>query len=131
MIRPWRDGLQHGGAGRRRRRLGEEGAVVAEFAIALPAVLLVLLLAAGALGVCALQVRLQDAAADAARLAGRGESDGRVVSVVADAGGSAAIDHRGDIVCVTATASGPVLMSWGTLSLGTVSATSCALAGGG
>jgi len=104
----------------------ETGAVAAEFAVALPAVVLVLLLAAGALGACATQVRLQDAAADAARLAGRGETDGRSATVVADAGGSASIDRRGELVCVTATA--PISMTW--LTLGDVSATSCALAGG-
>ena len=61
-----------------RRGLGDDrGSVVAEFAVALPAVALVLLLGAGALGACAQQVRLQDAAADAARLVARGESDAR------------------------------------------------------
>ncbi|WP_375385597.1 TadE family type IV pilus minor pilin [uncultured Microbacterium sp.] len=114
-------------ATRRPASIGDEGAVVAEFAVALPAVAVVLLLAAGALGACAQQVRLQDAAADAARLAGRGESEARVLSTVAEVGGAAAIDHRGDLVCVTASSSG--LVSLG--SLGALSATSCALAGGG
>lgn len=108
------------------RRRNETGAVAAELAVALPVVVVVLFLAAGALGACATQVRLQDAAADAARLAGRGESDERTTSVVAEAGGSASIDHRGELVCVTASA--PVSVSG--LSLGDVSATSCALAGG-
>jgi Flp pilus assembly protein TadG len=62
-----------------RRGLGDDrGSVVAEFAIALPAVALVLLLGAGSLGACARQVRLQDAAADAARLVARGEVEARV-----------------------------------------------------
>ncbi|NNH05284.1 hypothetical protein HLA99_15670, partial [Microbacterium ulmi] len=55
------------------RPLGERGSATAEFAIALPAVGLVLLLGAGALAAGATTVRLQDAAADAARLAARGE----------------------------------------------------------
>jgi Flp pilus assembly protein TadG len=111
---------------RRPARADDEGAVVAEFAIALPAVAVVLLLSGAALGACALQVRLQDAAADAARLAGRGETAARVAATVDDVGGSAAIEHRGDTVCVTASAPAP-----GPLFLGSLSATSCALAGGG
>jgi len=105
------------------RRLGDRGSVVAEFAIALPAVVLVLLLGAGALGVASRQVRLQDATADAARLAARGEPDARVRSIVAAAdGATTGIEQRGDLVCVTA--------STGTGLPVTVSATSCALAGG-
>jgi Flp pilus assembly protein TadG len=108
-----------------RRGLGDDrGSVVAEFAIALPAVALVLLLGAGTLGACARQVRLQDAAADAARLVARGEDDARAEATVAVAvpGAAVAIDRRGDIVCVTATAAGSLPV--------TLSATSCALAGG-
>ena len=57
-----------------RRGLGDDrGSVVAEFAVALPAVVLVLVLGAGALSAGARHVRLQDAAADAARLVARGE----------------------------------------------------------
>jgi Flp pilus assembly protein TadG len=109
----------------RPRSLGERGAVAAEFAVALPALVLVVLLCAGMLGAGARQVRLQDATADAARLAARGESDERAVAAVAAAGGSAAIETRGDLVCVTATAPIPL-----PLPLAPLSATSCALAGG-
>ena len=52
---------------------GDRGSVAAELAFALPAVVLALLLGAGALGAAARQVSLQDAAADAARLLGRGK----------------------------------------------------------
>ncbi|GAA1938784.1 hypothetical protein GCM10009775_33660 [Microbacterium aoyamense] len=106
------------------RRLGDRGAVVAEFAVALPAVALVLLLGAGGLGVAAQNVRLQDAAADAARLAARGEPEARVHDAVASAaaGATAGIQHRGDLVCVTASATVALPVR--------VSATSCALAGG-
>lgn len=109
-----------------RRGLGDRGSVVAEFAVALPAVALVILLGAGTLGACARQVRLQDAAADAARLAARGESDSRVHETVGSAGGgaSATISYRGDLVCVTASTS-----SAGLLPIG-LSAVSCALEGG-
>lgn len=109
-----------------RRGLGDErGSVVAEFAVALPAVALVLLLGAGSLGACARQVRLQDAAADAARIVARGEDEGRAAAVVAAAvtGASAATGRRGDLVCVTATSAAGVLPI-------ELSATSCALDGG-
>ena len=87
-----------------RRGLGDDrGSVVAEFAVALPAVALVVLLGAGALGACARQVRLQDAAADAARLAARGEPDvrRRRVRRRRRARGDTALERRGDLVCVT------------------------------
>ena len=48
-----------------RPRLGDDrGSVVAEFAVALPAVLVVLLVGVGALAAASRQVRLQDAVAD-------------------------------------------------------------------
>jgi Flp pilus assembly protein TadG len=110
-----------------RRGLGDDrGSVVAEFAVALPAVALVLLLGAGTLGACARQVRLQDAAADAARLVARGETHARassaVTAAVSDA--AAAVDRRGDLVCVIASAP-----AYGAVPI-TLSATSCALDGG-
>jgi Flp pilus assembly protein TadG len=108
-----------------RRRLGDDrGAVVAEFAVALPALVIVIVLAAGVLGAGARGVRLQDAAADAARLAARGESEERVHAVVAQAaaGASARIEKRGDLVCVIA--SSPAGLPF------TLTASSCALAGG-
>jgi Flp pilus assembly protein TadG len=103
----------------------DRGSVVAEFAVALPAVVIVLALGIGLLSASARHVRLHDAAADAARLAARGESDDRVFGAVGDAvaGASAAIQQQDDLVCVTATASAaplPLLLS----------ASSCALAGG-
>jgi Flp pilus assembly protein TadG len=108
-------------------RRNDRGAVTAEFAIVLPAVVLVLALGAGVLGACGRQVRLQDAAADAARLVARGEDEGRAAAVVADAvpGATATIDHRGDLVCVAVSASAGVPL----ITL-TVHADSCALAGG-
>lgn len=89
----------------------------------LPAILVVLLLVIGALGAGAKSIRLQDAAADAARLVARGEETGRALAPVAAAGGAGEIAHRGDLVCVTATAP-----SWP--GLPPLTATSCALAGG-
>jgi hypothetical protein len=84
-------------------RLGDRGSVTAEFAVAVPAAVLVLALGAATLAACAHQVRLQDAAADAARLTGRGDVD-RGLSIVADAGGTASVSRGDDLVCVTATA---------------------------
>src|SRR6478735_6962196 len=91
----------------REPRLGDDrGSVVAEFAVALPAVVLVLALAAGALGAGIRQIRLQDAAADAARLVARGESSSRALGVLTDAvpGSEAEISRPGDLVCVAASA---------------------------
>lgn len=111
---------------RRRGLGGDRGSVVAEFAVALPAVALVLLLGAGVLGACARQVGLQDAVADAARIVARGEDDGRAHALVAAAvpGAVAAIDRRGELVCVTASAAASAALPL------TVSAMSCALDGG-
>jgi hypothetical protein len=110
-----------------RRGLGDDrGSVVAEFAVALPAVVVVLVLGAGALSAAARHVRLQDAAADAARLIARGESHGRAEAAVGDAvpGAGLRVADGGDLVC--ATASAPAV---GALPF-TLAATSCALDGG-
>lgn len=108
-------------------RRDDRGSVTAEFAVVLPAVVLVLVLGAAVLGACGRQVRLQDAAADAARLVARGEADGRAVGAVADAvpGATTSIDRRGDLVCVQASVSAGVPL----IALA-VHASSCALAGG-
>lgn len=110
---------------RRRRLASERGSVTAEFAVVLPAVVLVVLVGVAALGAGARVVRLQDAAADAARLVARGEAVERAYSVVAAAGGSARVETRGDLVCVVASAPVPLA-----LPIPELSATSCALAGG-
>ena len=114
---PWRD---HAGA-------DDRGSVTTELAIVLPVVLLVLVLGAATLGACARQVRLQDAAADAARVVARDEPAARAQTVVAQAvgGATAAIEYRGDLVCVEATA--PAGLPLPVLHM---SARSCALAGG-
>ena len=109
------------------RRLGDRGSVSAEFAVALPAVLLILALCIGALSSASRQVRLQDAAADAARLIARGDEEGRALALIAAAVGDArsAVTREDDLVCVSASA--PV----GLLLPGLrVQARSCALDGG-
>ncbi|GAA2984100.1 Flp pilus assembly protein TadG [Microbacterium terrae] len=105
-------------------RPDDRGAVAAEFAVALPVVALVLVFGVTMLGVSSAQVRLQDAAADAARLAARGESAARVLDAVesAVAGAQGDIEQRGDLVCVMAQAPTRLPLR--------IAATSCALAGG-
>jgi len=59
---------------------GEAGSATAEFALVLPAVLGVVALLLGGLQVAGLQVRAQDAAADAARGLGRGDAPAAVAA---------------------------------------------------
>lgn len=107
----------------------DRGSAVAEFAVAMPAVMLVLTLALGGVAVTGLQVRAQDAAADAARSWARGESSGGVAGQVARQVPNARVTRsaRGDLVCATVAVRplGPAAH----LGL-TVSARSCALGGG-
>lgn len=116
----------------RRGRAGpfrdERGSVAAEFGIALPAVLLTLLLGVGALHAAATQVALQDAAADAARLLGRGEPASRAAGMVHAAvdGARLATRRADELVCVTASAQ----LQVGRLISVPLQARSCALDGG-
>lgn len=89
------------------------GAVTAEFAVALPAVLLLLgmLLAGSAAGLT--QLRLEEAARAGARALARGEDPGAVESIVrqvAGASASAAISAEGGWLSVTVSgrSGGPV-----------------------
>jgi Flp pilus assembly protein TadG len=96
-----------------RARWGDDrGSAVAEFAVAFPAVLLVLATVLGAIALGSLQLRLQDAATDAARALARGES----ASVVADrisrqsAGARWSVARSDGLVCLElrAPTTGPV-----------------------
>lgn len=111
------------------RDTAERGSVAAELAVALPAVVLTLALGIGALGAAARQVALQDAAADAARVLSRGESDdaaARIVSRTVPGAGLSA--SRGDdLVCVTTKVDAEI----GGLIRLSLRARSCALDGGG
>lgn len=109
-----------------RVRIGDDrGTVAAEFAVAVPAVLLVVALGATTLGACSRQVRLQDAAADAARLVARGDSAARAQAAVAGAapGATLALSHPAGLVCAAATAPSGL-----PLAALTLSARACALA---
>lgn len=109
------------------RRLDDAGAAAAEFAVAVPAVVVVLLLAIGMLNASGTQVRLEQAAAHAARLVARGEDPARAAGVVTKlvGGASLTLHEDGDFVC--AAVSAPHALP---LPLPVLQATSCALAGG-
>jgi len=111
-----------------RRADAQRGSVAAELALALPAVVLTLLLGAGALGTAAKLVTLQDGAADAARLLGRGESEGAARAAVVASAGSASVssEARGEFICVHVHADAQI----GRLISIPLAASSCALAGG-
>ncbi|MRG60454.1 hypothetical protein GE115_11340 [Agromyces sp. CFH 90414] len=107
----------------------ERGGATAELAVALPAVVLVLALCLGAVQVIGRQVRLTDAAADAARSLGRGDGAGdaraiaeRVAGGPVDLGTS----EEPPLVCATLTA-----RAGGLLDAIVLRADSCAVAGGG
>jgi Flp pilus assembly protein TadG len=83
---------------------GQQGMVTAEFAVVLPAVVFVLALSLGALGLALDQVRCVDAARAGARAAARGDSYGAVMLVTSRAAPSAAlvsIGTSGDLVQVS------------------------------
>lgn len=101
----------------------ERGTAAAEFAVVVPAVVLVIVLTAGVLNTVSLQVRLEQAAAQAARLAARGDDATRVAPGIAGAG--LAVRREGDLVCVDVTAPPAV-----PLPLPPLRASSCVLAGG-
>ncbi|ALJ19485.1 TadE family type IV pilus minor pilin [Microbacterium sp. No. 7] len=103
----------------------ERGTAAAEFAVVVPAAVLVVALAAGTLQAVSRQVRLEQGAAQAARLAGRGEDPGRIGASLGVTGASVVVRGDGDLVCAEATAPAGV-----PLPLPPLTASSCALAGG-
>lgn len=82
--------------------MADRGAVTAEFAVALPAALVVLTLGVGAVGVAAQQVRLTQSAASIARMLARGDDEAFALSRV-EAGTSARASHADGLVCVQLT----------------------------
>lgn len=102
---------------------GDRGSVTAEFAVALPAVVLVLACCISGFSAAGQQLRLTDAAALAARTLARGGApEALVARLVPGAHVSSGAD--GDLACVSLTmpASGPLPL--------TLTARSCALEGG-
>jgi len=108
----------------------ERGSVTAEFALALPAVALVLLCCLSGVQLAGLQVRLQDAAAVAARSLARDESSSTVAATATALVPTArlATHTRDDLVC--ATISAPARNALLGLLPITLSASNCALSGG-
>jgi len=108
----------------------QRGSVTAEFALALPAVALVLVFCLSGVQLAGLQVRLQDAAAASARSLARDESPGSVATTASTLVASARLttQHRDDLVC--ATVSAPARNALLGLLPITLSASSCALTGG-
>lgn len=83
---------------------GERGMATAEFAVVLPAVVLVLALSWGAMGLAWDQIRCVDAARAGARAAARGDSPGAVMLVAgraAPSGALVSVEPRGDFVQVS------------------------------
>jgi Flp pilus assembly protein TadG len=101
----------------------ERGSVTAEFAVILPAVLLILVAVLAAMQVAGEQLRLQAATSDAARLFAR--ADPRASARVADAVPGATVSIRRDAGLICADARAPT--SLGMLSGLTLTASSCAL----
>jgi hypothetical protein len=89
----------------------ERGTVTAEFAVVLPAVLLVLAACLGGLRLGAEQVRIVDAAALAARSLARGDAPAVSARLARDAGAEAiAVERAPDgLVCVLARRASPIL----------------------
>lgn len=110
-----------------RLRRDDRGSVAAEFAVVVPAAMLLVLLAVAALAAAGTQIRLEHAAAQAARLVARGDDHGRASAAVAAAVGGASLDVRadGDLTCATVTASHSI-----PLPLPPLTAEACALSGG-
>ncbi|ANJ27817.1 hypothetical protein ATC03_14965 [Agromyces aureus] len=105
----------------------ERGSVTAEFAVALPAIMLVLAICLASVHLVTVQVRLTDAAAAAARALGRGESVGVASGIVSRIAGGAELAHADDgtFTCVTLQASGG-----GLLAPITLTSEACAMSGG-
>lgn len=103
----------------------DDGSVTAEFAIALPAIVLVLASCVGALQLAAAQVRLQDAAALAARAAARGDDPGPAAAPAP--GARLSVWRDGALVCAAARTTARWAPGLPPLEL---SAQSCALDGG-
>ena len=115
------------GAGSAHGHRADIGAVTAELAVGLPVVVLVLGACLGGLGIATAQLRAHDAAADAARLLGRGEPLASAESVVSRTvpGGRLSVGRPDDLVCATVTVEQRLLL----VPL-TVTGSSCALDAG-
>lgn len=80
----------------------DDGMVVAELAITLPTVVLMMGVVLGCAAVGSQQIRVQDTAADAARLLGRGEAEADALAFVARSVPAAtlSVERNDGLVCV-------------------------------
>ena len=111
-----------------RRVAGQRGSVTAEFAAALPAVLVVLACCLGAVQVVGQQVRITDAAADVARLLARGDTAGPAAGLLAAVGPGTSLAQERQGVFVCARLSAPSAFAPFAAAGLTLDARSCALA---
>lgn len=83
----------------------ERGSITAEFAVVLPAVLLVLVLCVGTASVSVQRIEAQSAAAAAARILARGDGAGEATGAVGRLAPGARLHstREGDFVCVSVT----------------------------
>jgi Flp pilus assembly protein TadG len=100
-------------------RAADEGSVAAEFALAMPAVVVMLALVLGAVQLAVVRIHLQDAAAVTARSLARGDT------APAHEGSTMTTAVRGDLVCVRLNHRAVLLR----IPV-SISASSCALNGG-
>lgn len=107
----------------RRLRAGERGSVAVEFAVTMPAVVLVLALCIGAVVGSAAFVQAQDAAGEVARLAARGDDYGAVLAGHGD-GAAAEVWDSSELRCARVTV--PIQLLGAPLGV-SADATSCAL----
>jgi Flp pilus assembly protein TadG len=109
------------------RGSSERGSVSAEFALAMPAVVIVLVLCLSGIQVAALQIRLQDAAGLAARSLARDDDDASLRAAGLVPGATLSAYATGELQCaqVSAPASGALAITGMRLT-----ASSCALGGG-
>lgn len=99
----------------------ERGSVTAEFALTLPAVVLLLAVGLGAITLAGQRVSLTGQAAEAARLAARGDTQ-LAQEILTKTGAHSAVSRANGILCVTLTATHSV----GKLRLLPVSGKGCA-----
>lgn len=122
--------VPRGGGSPEEANRGEAGSVTAEFALVMPAVVLVLAACLGAVQVTGQQIRMTDAASSAARSLARGDSFGSATELAGQAGSGVTLgrENRGRFVCARLSApSGFLPFAAAGLRL---EVSSCALAGG-
>jgi Flp pilus assembly protein TadG len=107
-----------------RSTTADGGSATAEFVVALPAVVIVLAACLGAVQLVGAQVRVQDAASQAARSLARGDDPAPALEALP--GARLAASARGDLECATVSVPARAL---GGIEV-RLSATGCALGGG-